>query len=75
MAQPTLYIDGRSTVNGKKSQINFDNPIALHTFVNSYLKTLPQFADNAAAVTGNLKVGDLYINTTDAVVPVIAIVV
>jgi len=41
--QPTLYIDGRGTVNGRKSKIYFDNPVALHTFVSNWLKTLPEF--------------------------------
>ena len=64
MAQPTLYIDGRGTVNGRTSKMDMDNPVAIHTFINNWLKTLPKHATNAAAVTANLAVGELYNNTT-----------
>ena len=74
MAQPTLYIDGRHTVNGKTSKINFDNPVAIHTFIANWIKTLPQFASGAAAITGGMKEGAIYLNIADPLVPVVAVV-
>jgi len=70
--QPVLYIDRRNTVNGKKSKIYFDNPVALHTFVSNWVKTLPEFANSATAQAGGLKVGDLYNNTTSNTVSYVA---
>lgn len=63
MAQPVLYMDARNAVNGKTSKIHMDNPIAIHTFISDWIKTLPKFAGNGDALANNLKVGDLYNNT------------
>lgn len=73
MSHHKLFIDRRVAVTGSKSKIHLDNPVAIHTFIETVLKELPQHGSNGDALTAGLVAGDLYWNT--AATPIITIVV